>query len=64
MKPLTVALNKKQADYMKEASGEKSLKKAFNMFINAMDKENIKIQKMPQLIDKMMAKEKRKKGTA
>lgn len=64
MKPLTVALNKKQADYMKEASGEKSLKKAFNMFINAMTKEDIKIEKMPKLIDKMMAKEKRKRGMA
>ena len=58
---MTIALNKKQANYMKEACGEKSLKKAFNMFIDAMTYEKIPLKKMPLLIDKLMAKEKKKR---
>jgi hypothetical protein len=59
MKVLQVTLNKKQTEYILKKSGEKTVKKAFRMFVRAMTKEAIKVQKMPILIDKMMAKDKK-----
>lgn len=54
---MEVVLNKKQAKFLMEACGEKSLKKAFKMFLSCMSKEKISPTKMPLLIDKMMAKD-------
>lgn len=55
-KSLEIVLNKKQIDFMVKASGEKGAKSAFRMFMRAMEKEKIRVDKMPLLIDKMMAK--------
>jgi hypothetical protein len=54
---MEVVLSKKQAKYIVEKSGEKTLKKAFRMWLLAMSKEKISADKMPLLIDKMMAKD-------
>ncbi len=54
---MEVVLNRKQARYIMEKCGEKSLKKAFKMFLACMNKEKISPLKMPVLIDKMMAKD-------
>lgn len=58
---LKIILNEKQLEYIVEKTQEKSKKRAFNMFLSAMQKEKIRPNKMPLLIDKMMAKDAERK---
>jgi len=57
--PTEILLTKDQIEFMVKASGEPTKKKAFRMFCRAMRKEAIALDKMPLLVDKLMARDKK-----
>jgi hypothetical protein len=56
--PNEIILTKDQIDFIVKASGEKNSRRAFRMFCRAMRKEGIRLNKMPLLVDKLIAREK------